>query len=268
MKSFNTLLLLFLTGTVLLVASCKKDDKKDVVPDDKSPKPSIQTYYGAAATLSKGTARTFVIIQDGAPTTIGIRISETALSGLPADSTKEWEYKLPMPTAPVAKLEGFDHIAVDWNPVGHDPKPIYGLPHFDFHFYRIPESAQERIVGGPDKEPVGAYFTPQDYSPGPVAISVPMMGVHWNDMKAPEFTGKKFTDTFIYGFYQGSLVFQEPMATLAYIQSKPDFKINIKQPKGYQRSGYYPMVSHLYYDAGSKEYVMALETLTYLEGGY
>jgi hypothetical protein len=263
MKPFNKLLLLFLTGTVLLATSCKKDDKKNVVPDDQDPKPSIQTYYGTSTTLSKGNARTFVTIQDGYPTTIGIRISESALSGLPADSTKEWEYKLPMPTAPVSKLVGFDHIAVDWNPVGHDPKPIYGLPHFDFHFYRITEYEQEQVVGGPDKVAVNPVFIPRDYSPGPVAIAVPMMGVHWSDVKAPEFNGQKFTDTFIYGFYQGKLTFMEPMATLAYIQSKPDFKINIKQPEIYPKDGYYPMVSHLYYDAGSKEYVMALEKLTY-----
>jgi hypothetical protein len=60
--------------------------------------------------------------------------------------------------------------------------------------------------------------------------------------------------------------FVEPMATLAFISTKPDYTIQIKQPGAYQKNGYYSTVQHLYFDESSKEYTMALEGLVYTEG--
>jgi hypothetical protein len=62
------------------------------------------------------------------------------------------------------------------------------------------------------------------------------MGVHWVDIKSPEFNGQKFTDAFIYGFYHGSLTFIEPMITISFLSAKPDFKLNIKQPEAFKKA--------------------------------
>ena len=60
------------------------------------------------------------------------------------------------------------------------------------------------------------------------APGVPLMGVHWIDVRSPELQGmfgkpeayKPFTTTFLYGSWEGRFIFAEPMITRAYILSK------------------------------------------------
>jgi hypothetical protein len=244
---------LFLVIPVLLISACNKDDDQ---------KKQSGTFYGPTGPLGQGTVRSFVILNAaGKPEIIGMKFSASALTGLPIDATKEWEYPFELPKE--ALSTGFDHLAIDWNPQGHDPKPIYGLPHLDFHFYTITKEEQAKVIPGPDTVSVPKNYIPQDYTSGVIAI--PDMGVHWSDSKAPEFTGQQFTDTFVYGFYHGRLTFLEPMATTAWLQTRPDFKINIKQPQYFQKAGYYPSVSHISYDANANEYTLALEGLKWAD---
>ena len=255
MKWFNKVFLMMLSAAIVFVTGCKKDNNNN--------NGSGGTFYGANQALGNGTIRSFVILDaKGIPQTIGMKFTEGALSGLPSDSTAEHDTPVELPSQ--AKITGFDHLEVDWNPVGHEPKAIYGLPHFDFHFYMISKAEQQSVIPGPDTASVPAAFIPQDYQSG--VIAVPDMGVHWVDVKAPEFNGQKFTDTYIYGFYHGKMTFVEPMITAEFLSSKPDFKINIKQPTDFQKSGYYPAVQHIQYDPNAKEYTMALEGLKYYTG--
>ena len=252
MKLRNRASLLVLVIPFLIITACKKDNKNS--------QPTV--IYGPVAPLSQGTMRSFVVMGTaGKPETIGVKFSASSLNSLPTDGTQEWEFPLELPVE--AKITGFDHLAVDWNPHGHEPTPIYGLPHFDFHYYRVSKTELALVVPGPDMTPVPVNYAPQDYKSG--VIAVPNMGVHWVDTLAPEFTGKPFTNTFIYGFYHGQLTFMEPMVTLTTLQGQSDVKLNIKQPKDFQKSVYYPALTHISYDGTAKEYTMALEGLRWVD---
>jgi hypothetical protein len=248
MKSIKNLFVCLLVGPFLFISACKKDDKNT---------DQLKTFYGPAVPTGKGTIRSFVVLNaEGKPAAAGIKFTASSLTTLPTEGV---QYPLELPIE--AKLSGFDHLEVDWNPDGHEPAGVYTFPHFDFHFYKVTKEEQANVIPGPDTVSVKSIYIPQDYVSGVVAI--PDMGVHWVDSKAPEFTGGKFTDTFIYGFYHGQLTFLEPMITLAFLQTKPDFKLDIKQPQYFQKTGYYPSVSHVYYDAVTDEYTVALEGLKY-----
>lgn len=109
----------------------------------------------------------------------------------------------------------FSTLELDWNPQGHPPPGVYDVPHFDFHFYYIPDSLRTTIPGGVLSS-VPSQFLLAGYSqPGP---TVPMMGGHSLDLTSPEFNGGHFSQTFIYGFYGGQEAFVEPMATQAYLE--------------------------------------------------
>ncbi|MEW6601654.1 MAG: DUF5602 domain-containing protein, partial [Nitrospirota bacterium] len=98
---------------------------------------SAGTYYGPYRDMGQGRARAFVTLdKGGTPAVIGIRMSESALAGLPAEPPRDadgWEYVLALPKE--AAKSGYDHIVIDWNPEGHIPPGVYDTPHFDFHFY-------------------------------------------------------------------------------------------------------------------------------------
>jgi len=239
---------LFLLGAcLLLTTACKKYAQTNSLSG---------TFYGPVVQLANGTVKSFVVLDNyGKMLTLGMHISAAALVNLPADSTKMWVYPIDLPAQ--AQNAGYDHIELDWNPIGHDPKPIYGLPHFDCHFYKVTKEYQAGITAGTDTMTIPARYLAPDYVSN--KMIVPGMGVHYADSKAPEFTGQKFTATYIYGFYKANLIFLEPMVTAAFLLSNPDYKIQIKQPASFQSADYYPTITHIYYDAMTKEYVIALE---------
>ena len=134
---------------------------------------------------------------------------------------------------------------------------IYTTPHFDVHFYTI--TAQQRDAITP-ADPAFAAKTarqpaadalPPGYALDPAAI--PRMGVHSGASSAPEQQGAPFATTFVYGFYDGSMIFLEPMMTRAFLLARPDTTIQIATPARYPRPGAYPTRYAYKYDAVARE---------------
>lgn len=261
---------LFAGAVLLFSAACDKTE-------DASPNPETQeydsatkstTYYGAAKPLGDGVVRTWVTVsKGGTPTAIGVSMSEKALNGLPQgdghqqDGHHPYETVLDFPKA--AALTPFKLVTLDWNPHGHEPEQVYGKPHFDFHFYMISDELRKTIPGLEptelDQTPPAPAYLPADYVMLPGRI--PAMGTHFIDVTSPELHGSPFTKTFIYGGYQGEVIFYEPMITLDYIASKPQATIPIKQPAAFQKEGYYPQSYRVEYDAKRKEHRIYLADL-------
>jgi hypothetical protein len=227
------------------------------------------TYEGPSKAMGEGSARAFVTLDaEGKPTVIGVRISETALSGLPAEPPRDadgWEYPLSLPKE--AAMSGYNHIVIDWNPRGHIPIGVYDKPHFDFHFYLINSEKRQNITAkGEDlvrahKAPA-PEFMPEGYIL-PEGTEVARMGAHAIDPTAPEFNKLPFEKTFIYGFYDGQMIFLEPMMTRAFLETKPDTTDRIKQPKAYAIHAYYPTTYSVKYDPAQREYEITLGSLIY-----
>ena len=85
------------------------------------------------------------------------------------------------------------------------------------------------------------------------------MGLHWTDTKSSEFSGQPFTNTFIYGSWDGQYIFLEPMITKAYLESHPvNATKNIPQPAQWSKAGSYPTTYTVNYDATAKEFRITL----------
>jgi len=216
------------------------------------------TFFGPVTALGNGTARSYITVdRSGTPTGLGVALTEAALTGLP-NATTEFQLELPAQ----ASATPFKHATVDWQPVGHPPPMVYTVPHFDFHFYMITPAERAAIVLGDSaltakmvRQPA-AEFVPAGYVPG---MPSARMGLHWNDPAAPERTGQPFTYTFIYGSYDGTFIFGEPMVALSYLATKPAAIVTpIKLPVQYATRGYQPVSYSVSYDAGAKEYHVAL----------
>lgn len=228
--------------------------------------PAVKTtqakwVYGPAKTMGNGKCSSFIKLDAaGNPLAVGFALSDKCLTGLPPgkfDVSDMLDLKMPKenPT-------GFNHLELDWNAQGHDPKPIYGVPHFDFHFYLCDDQMLNMVMGGPDTTPVETEYIPTDYISG--VDSVPHMGTHWVDKFSPEFHGKPFTSTFIYGFYKGDMKFVEPMITLDFlkgIKENGPFIMEIKQPEAFQHHAWYPEQMRLEYNSTSHQYFVTLDDL-------
>jgi hypothetical protein len=224
---------------------------------------------GKVERIGAGTAQSSVTLDsEGAPLAIGVTLSAGAMRQLPPEPNTvsrcydldgngkhtghecigDVERILDVPVAASAGLP-FKWITVNWNAAGH-PAP-YNRPHFDFHFYAVDRELIEQITPGRCGElvdcghferatrPVPAPYHPRGHIN--VGAVVPRMGNHLLDSSSPEIKDSlPSTRTFIYGAYEGELIFWEPMITLQFLQKTEDACFAISQPQEFRQSGYYP----------------------------
>lgn len=234
----------FLIASLAMVAlssSCKKD--KDPEKSGVFKGPEVQVHHGKAWTWIQ-------LDKKGDPLRLAVTLTDAALNSVPvgtgdegdhdhSDMENNWVLKF----HPKAGIVPFNHLGMGWNPIGHEPEPIYGKPHFDFHFYMM---TPEEVAAIPvyemakdkfDNYPAAAYLPPAYFNAGG---GVPQMGAHWIDPASGEFNGQPFTQTFIYGSYDGKVTFYEPMITLEFLKNNNNYVRNIPQPAKVQKTGWYP----------------------------
>ncbi|MEP6509114.1 MAG: DUF5602 domain-containing protein [Gemmatimonadales bacterium] len=220
-----------------------------------------KTYFGPSITMNNGTARSYVVLtSDGAPVSVGVSFSETALAGLPAVGTA---YVFALPSEAPAP---YKHAVINWSPTGHPPEGVFTVPHFDVHFYTITPDERAAILptdaqfGAKTARLPSAEFVPSGYVNDPFAI--PQMGVHWTDPSSPEFNGQAFTKEFIYGSWDGAFTFYEPMVAKSLLDAKPAMSVTtIKLPSRYAKPGVYPTSYAIGFDNIAKEYRIEISGL-------
>jgi len=272
-KNLKISLAVLIIASAVVLQSCQKDSQLEpqLKADNQLQKEykyeKVSTFYGPTIPIGQGVARAWVKEnENGDPVAVGLNLTEKALQGLPGPGQTPEQYVFFFP-----KTKGknfYTHMLVDWNPDGHEPPGIYTLPHFDFHFYFIPneERLQIPFLSPPafDLAPAPEYF-PDGYmfTPG----LVPEMGAHSVDVWSPEFApGGVFTKTYIWGSYQGEFIFFEPMITRSYLLTHPEDMILLRQPSAYQRDGWYPEYYSIKYSSNPNHYTIALENLKFVEG--
>jgi hypothetical protein len=256
--------------------------------------PPARTLLGDEVAVGNGTARMFVDVSpDGVPLALGIALTEAAMTGLAThmnttsrcwdmsgdghiahgECLGDYESRLEMPAGSEELELPFLWSTVNWNPEGHAPPAphVWGAAHFDFHFFVTDPQVIEAIRPGPCGEfidcedferaskPLPAQHLPQDYID--VGAAVPGMGNHLIDHTDPELADPSlgFSKTFIYGVWDGRVIFLEPMVSHAYLTSQPNACAPVKTPAEYAVPGYYPTQHCTRWDAGTRTYRITLE---------
>lgn len=252
-------------GMVVFVAGCNQENLVEPNLTGSSQldakKEKTKTFYGPASPMGQGVARLWVRVNAaGNPIAMGVNMLEKAVLNL-GEEHREWHLRMPQQVA----VPPFDHVMLEYNPHGHEPEGIYDLPHFDLHFYMLPERERMMIPGmmPPYMDPAPeAKYIPAAYVQGPGLV--PAMGAHWVDVLSAEFQPRgKFTHTFILGTYNRQIIFWEPMFTVEYLKSHPNEEISIRQPRAFQKSGYYATSYGFSYSRTPKEFTISLNNLTY-----
>ncbi|HEX6308660.1 MAG TPA: DUF5602 domain-containing protein [Longimicrobiales bacterium] len=226
--------------------------------------------YGSAVKFGNGTARVYIDLEDGAPVEVGVALTEAALEGLPdrhdtggvalPDGHRMFEHILEMPAQ---NPTPYEYVALGWNPGGHEPPGIYDIPHFDFHFYTVPESQRSRMdpARAEYEAEAALHPAPELVPPGyiaPPGTVVPFMGAHWLDASTAELNGGEFTRTFLYGSWDGRIIFAEPMITRAFLETRTDVTQEVPVAARQLAPGWYPRAYRVRWDEAAREYRVAL----------
>ncbi len=223
------------------------------------------THLGQARPMGDGQAWTWIKTdQKGRPTSMGITLTETALSGLPTEGGHSCcdgpQWNLPLPTG--VDSGPVQHVVINWNPKGHPPEGVYSVPHFDFHFYTITEAERLQIKNSEENDALGnrpppSEQLPPDYIQAPGVVGA--MGCHWIDSKTPEFNGQPFTATFLYGSFDGKVTFIEPMITKATLESHVNQTLPVKVPVKPADKRFVPSQYRIEHDAHAKTITIAMD---------
>ncbi len=239
------------------------------VPAPATPEPVVLS--GPSVKLGEGTIRTYLEVVDGVATELGVAMTEGVMRGLPSghahhgaidigDGLVTFEHVLDLPAN---NPTPYRQALVHWNPGGHEPPGTYDEPHFDFHFQLIDEALRATITPEhPEWEARGSRLPasarmPQGFEAWPPAV--PGMGVHWIDPTSPELNGEKFTKTFLFGSWDGELVFAEPMITKAFLESRPNYTAALPLPRDKGGRGYHPTRYGVRWDPAAREYRVSLQ---------
>jgi len=248
---------------------------------------------GAQANLGDGVVASYAEFDSsGKPKAIGVAFSAAALASLPtaasdghrcfdangdgkidlATECSAWhERVLPLPSDAARRTDlPFKWALVNWNPLGHMPPGVFDKPHFDVHFYMEPIEnilAIERGTCGPEavrcdqyavaRKPIPNNYLPANYLD--LGLVAPAMGNHYIDPADHNFHGEMFKRHWVYGVYDGRVIFYEEMLTLAYMQSKPDTCYPIASAEAFAVAGYYPTQSCIRYSSARNEVTVSLE---------
>jgi len=252
----------------------------------------IGRSLGWQVPLGRGTVTSYAEFEGPAkPRAIGVMFSAAALDGLPAGSddhhcidrhtdgsvtaatkcAQTFEHVIPLPDAVARRTDiPFKWVLLNWNPLGHIPPGVYDVPHFDVHFEMAPIADIFAIESGPcgpelvrcdqfqiARKPLPPNYVPADFQN--VDAVVPAMGNHLIDLTGPEFKKQPFTRSWIYGVYDGKVIFFEEMVTRAHLLSRPNTCHPIKQAAAVATAGYYPTVSCIRHDATTGDYSVSME---------
>ena len=143
----------------------------------------------------------------------------------------------------------FNHFEGHWEPSGHPPN-AFATPHFDLHFYGIPESDVWNIVP-PDTRVPDANQVPPGYVYPGVNDAVPQMGVHATN---PADLTRPFTAAMVFGYWGGNMTFIEPMVTREYLMRRPNFALSVPRPQYLYRATQYPSVFRSHFNQRSQSY--------------
>jgi len=252
-------------------------------------------HYGIPVRLGNGTARTYLLVNTtdrDVPLEVGVALSEGAMEGLPSAMGMAGHESMVVNLLALPELNPtpYRFVELDWNQAGHEPAAIYGVPHFDFHFYTVSRETRSSIVPTDPRYAEAAAslptaeFRPPFYVDAATAtgapawaVTVPQMGLHWFDVRAPELQAglgnpagfQPFTRTFIKGTWDGRFIFDEPMITRAWLLTKrissreaaADDIIPVPTAARYVPVGYYPQAYRVAYDPRAREFLVGLTQL-------
>ena len=237
---------------------------------DKNNDHPSQTLYGKAVALGKDSVRSFITFDPaGKPQAIGLQFGENALNGLPTDTMPGMpDYMYPLTLPEKANITGVDHLEVDWNPFGHEPRAIYGVPHFDFHFNGVSSAEINAIdckdLTKPAAIPAGYGLPDFDLPPDAskmmgvktmIGLCVPKMGMH--AVPTADIERKEpITASMVVGYNIGKPIFVEPMISKATLMKKASFDLPMSAIPG--QTGGQPSKFHAEYDAQKQEYRLIL----------
>lgn len=206
----------------------------------------VLRLFGERMSLAGGKVETWLNISPSGLQKVGLTLSPEVLdqNQLPTAGSHHGSH-MRFPQVPGSP---FIHAFFAWNPNGHPPVTIYNVPHYDFHLAFVePDDLMAITAGDPRGQilPAAKFMpttaVPQRFPDGSY-VNVPGQGVHWYYEDASEWNGGAYTETFLWGSFNGKNIFMEPMFTYNAMVYTPRYERQIQLPACVHKTAFYPTI--------------------------
>ncbi len=219
---------------------------------------------GDCADVFQGQVCTWAKTKGNDVVEVGATIPLASITNAPGEPDMSWPPKaIATLTVPGSEQSGLLHMDVFWEAAGHPPGP-YLTPHWDFHFYTVPQADVTAIdcsdLSKPSELPA-AYSLPDVPLPDEMAqmvgtktligLCVPNMGMHAL-LSSELASSETFRGTMVVGYYKAKPIFVEPMITKAMLEEKKPFDLTIPTVPG--MTGKHPTMFHADFDDATQSY--------------
>jgi hypothetical protein len=212
----------------------------------------------AVATWAIISKKNGVVMAAGATVPVSLAETMPARGSGPAGAFASLEFP-----AVVQETTYFNHLEIHSQPNGHPAPPgsvnpdRNRVPHFDYHFYGIPEADVFNIPGAtPPLPPVAPDRLPAGYmQPGP---SEPQMGRH----SAPQWSlaDPGPLSTIVLAGYlpdASQMHFVEPMISREVLLEQQDLSLNVPMPQTFDRDTRYPTTFEVVFKGGAHHFIFS-----------
>jgi hypothetical protein len=216
----------------------------ELLADANLTDPGSRLVWGESAIVDGGRIVTWAVVSaDNQVLAVGITFSQKLAADMPehGDGPAGAIASLQFP-AVVQETTFFNHLEIQPEPDGHVSPPgsngtVYSVPHYDFHFYGIPE---DEVLAIPARNPPlpPAYELPAGYLPaGP---SLAEMGRHSSPRSI--LSEERLSAAMVLGYLpDGSRMhFLEPMVSQETLLSQQDFSLDVPMLTTFGREMLYP----------------------------
>lgn len=220
----------------------------------------LRVFKGPQVQYGEGKLRSFVSFNDDDfPVEIGFIMTSGIFDNLEILPDDQIFTVLPLHQK-AKEVTPFEHIGLKWSQ-GHGP--VFFSQHFDLYFFMI--SNEERLAIPPFSPATESMFMlyppdgfmPENYfAPPGEGGAFPQVGKHWLPANFPDYL--PFTSIMVLGTFNGEFTFIQPMATVDFLLSNPDFSAPYSQPEMFQESTNYPTRYNIYVDPKTGDIYVSL----------
>jgi hypothetical protein len=231
---------------------------------------AVTEIPGTCADVFGGQVCTWARVEGGTLVEAGAVVPVATIEGAPAEMPMAWpptaSASIQMPGV-VGDQAGITQLTVNWEAGGHPPG-AFMTPHFDFHFYVVPEAEIAAIDCLDERKPatLPAGFVLPDIELPPhmagmigvptlVGLCVPKMGMH-GILETEVARTDAFDGTMVIGYYKGEPIFLEPMISRAMLLRRQSFDLPVPVVPGFTKAS--PTHFHAEYTAASDAYRFVL----------
>lgn len=253
-----------MTGSALAGCGSNSDTGPSSSINTGNTVPGGTTTYGTPVPFGNGTLTSYVTLQNGAPTRLGVELTPDGLTNLPKPPPGMVAVEVIIPSPPeLAQAPPFKSCALYYSP-GHPPAGNQDVPHIHPSWYLISDAERDQIPapseGYPTTINTDPTIIPANHINGGILAFFARIGALYIDPVTPGYRQTPLSTTeYEYRFYNNKMTLIGLGIANSFPPSKQQSVETLQQPQRYTDNGFFPTYYRVRWNPDREVYDFSIE---------